>query len=95
MNADCSPGGRLVVFESTSDLDGDGSSNRRVYVQNARNGKRRLMSPSSVGDSVRPRISRNQSVFASTSNLTEQNPGGDSVIYLFNTKVGDDDLLGP
>ncbi|MBI5504488.1 MAG: DUF4215 domain-containing protein, partial [Deltaproteobacteria bacterium] len=95
VNADCSPRGRLVVFESTSDLDNDGSSNRRVYVQNAGSGRRRLLSPSPDGDSVRPRVSRKKVVFASTSNLTESNPAGESVIYLYDLSVGADELIAP
>ncbi len=93
VNADCAPRGRLFVFESTSDLDSDGSSNRRVYVQHSRKGTRRLMSPSPVGESVRPRISRWLVVFASTSDLVESNPDGDSVIYLYDTRIGDDGLI--
>lgn len=85
VNIDCAPASRLFVWESTSDLDGDGSSNRRVYVQNYRNGERVLMSPSSQGDSVRPRIGRKKVVFASTSNLTEKNAAMESVIYIFDT----------
>ena len=87
VNADCTQRGRLVSFESTSDLDSDGSSNRRVYLQSVRTRQRVLMSPSSTGDSVRPRMSREKVVFASTSDLAMNNPGGDSYIYIFDPKV--------
>ncbi len=95
VNVDCTPKGFLFVWESTSDLDNDGSSNRRVYIQSLRTGKRAIMSPASTGDSVRPRIGRRAVVFASTSDLTEKNPTMKSVIYIFDTTKVEEGLTTP
>ncbi|MFT4571132.1 MAG: cysteine-rich repeat protein [Hyphomicrobiaceae bacterium] len=87
VNVDCAPHGRLIVFESTADIESDGATNRRVFALNTNNDQLINMSPVTVGDSRRPRISRIEVVFESEANLTEENAAGDTVIYLYNTSV--------
>lgn len=92
VNADINPRGRFVVFESTSDVEATGGTltNRRVILFDRRNGQTIVVSRSFFGQNFKPRISNGRFVvWESTANLTGSNPGGDSVIYLFDRRKDD------
>ena len=81
--------GRFIVFESTSDVEATGAvlGNRRVHLFDLKFGTTLPISRSAFGDNFLPRISRGRFVvWQSTANLTGGNPGGESVIYLFNRR---------
>ncbi len=88
-NPQINPFGRFVVFESTSDVEDTGSQlgNRRVHLFDRKFGTTLPISRSAFGENYVPRISFGRFVvWQSTANLTGKNPGGESVIYLFNRR---------
>jgi hypothetical protein len=89
VNPDTNALRRFVVFESTADLENAGTvlTNRRVWQYDRRDGNLVLMSRSFFGNNFTPRIGRGRFVvWESTANLTGSNPGGESVIYIFDRR---------
>jgi hypothetical protein len=83
-----SPGGRWVVFESTADLESDGSRNRRIFQLDLLHGRPPLkLSRSRFGDNYNPRTNGQFAVWESTADLTGYNPLHDSVIYLLDRRL--------
>jgi cysteine-rich repeat protein len=81
--------GRFIVFESTADADGPGTTltNRRIFLFDVNKGTTRAISRSFFGTNAKPRISKGRYVvWESTANLTGSNPGGNRVIYLYNRR---------
>lgn len=73
-NPSVSTNGRWVVFESTSDLMNDASTNRRIFQFDRDRGILLQLSRSSFGDNQKPRTrKRRYVVWESTANLTGQN----------------------
>ncbi len=84
VNPSLSPLGRYVVFESTADLEADGSTNRRVFQFDQWTGKLLKLSRSRFGENFTPRSNGVYIVWESTANLTGHNPSGDRVVYFLN-----------
>lgn len=83
------PRGRFIAFESTSDVDGPGTTatNRRVFLHDGKLGTTKAISRSFFGTNKYPRISQGRFVvWESTANLTGSNPGGNRVVYLYNRR---------
>ncbi len=81
--------GRFIAFESTNDADGTGSTvfNRRIFLYDRKKGTTRLVSRSFFGENSKPRISAGRFVvWQSTADLTGSNPGGETVIYLYDRR---------
>jgi hypothetical protein len=80
---------RFIVFESTANLEAGGAvlTNRRIFQFKRGTGETILVSRSFFGENTSPRISRGRfTVWQSTANLTGTNPGGKSVIYIFDRR---------
>ena len=78
-----------MTFESTSNLEsgGTGVVNRRVFYYDRSLNVLTLVSRSFFGNNFVPRMSNGRFiVWESTSNLTGQNPMGESVIYAFDRR---------
>lgn len=87
-----SPKGRFVTFESTANLELGGGAvvNRRIFYYDRQLNTLTLVSRSFFGNNFVPRMSNGRFiVWESTSNLTGQNPMGDSVIYAFDRRRDD------
>ena len=87
-----SPRGRFVAFESTSNLEGGGTGvvNRRIFYYDRSLNTLTLVSRSFFGTNTAPRMSNGRFiVWESTSNLTGNNPMGESVIYAFDRRRDD------
>jgi cysteine-rich repeat protein len=83
---------RFIVFESTANLEAGGTvlTNRRIFQFRRSTGETVLVSRSFFGQNTSPRISRGRfTAWESTANLTGTNPGGESVIYVFDRRRDD------
>lgn len=92
VNVHGSPRGRFVTFESTANLEsgGTGVVNRRIFYYDRALNVLTLVSRSFFGNNFVPRMSNGRFiVWESTSNLTGQNPMGESVIYAFDRRRDD------
>jgi len=82
--------GRWLVFESTSDLEQNGASNRRVFQFDRELGELLTLSRLRFGTNQLPRIRRRRYVtWESTANLTGGNAQGEWVIFIFDRKKDD------
>ncbi len=82
--------GRWLVFESTSDLELNGASNRRVFQFDRELGELLALSRLRFGTNQLPRIRRRRFVtWESTANLTGGNSSGEWVIFAFDRKKDD------
>lgn len=80
---------RFIVFESTANLEDGGNvlTNRRIFQYKRGSGELVLVSRSFFGENTSPRISRGRfTVWESTANLNGTNPGGESVIYVYDRR---------
>lgn len=83
--------GRWLVFESTSDLELNGATNRRVFQFDRELGELLALSRLRFGTNQLPRLRRRRFVtWESTANLTGGNPSGEWVIFVFDRKKNDD-----
>ncbi len=83
--------GRWLVFESTSDLNLNGATNRRVFQFDRELGEFLTLSRLRFGVNQLPRIRRRRFVtWESTANLTGGNPSGDWAVFVFDRKKNDD-----
>jgi cysteine-rich repeat protein len=83
--------GRWLVFESTSDLEQNGATNRRVFQFDRDTGELLALSRLRFGTNQLPRLRRRRYVtWESTANLTGGNPSGEWVIFVFDRKKNDD-----
>ena len=92
VNPHGSPKGRFVTFESTANLESGGGTvvNRRVFLYDRSLNILTLVSRSFFGNNFVPRMSNGRFVvWESTSNLTGNNPMGESVIYAFDRRRDD------
>jgi len=79
--------GRWLVFESTSDLEQNGASNRRVFQFDRDLGELTALSRLRFGTNQQPRMRRRRFViWESTANLTGNNAQGDWVVFVFDRK---------
>jgi len=82
--------GRWLVFESTSDLNLNGATNRRVFQFDRDLGELLTLSRLRFGTNQLPRIRRRRYVtWESTANLTGGNAAGEWVMFIFDRKKDD------
>jgi hypothetical protein len=85
-NPASTPNGIWMAWESTSDIDNDGATNRRIYHMNLKKKTVLRLSRSRFGDNAHPRTNGRFVVWDSNANLTGANPTAKRVIYLFDRR---------